>query len=86
MIGSLIKLKLTKMALSAAVTTALCVCGAILVMSHLVPALWIPMLILSAIALILSLLTIKLSTVIGVTLSVICGATLAWLASPFLLG
>lgn len=85
MIASLIKLKLTKMVLSAVLVTALGVVGATLLILHIFPALWMPITVLCGIGLILSLISIRFNRIIGIVLTVINGVMMGYLLSPFLL-
>lgn len=80
-----IQQKLTKLLLSAIIVTILCMLGAVFVLLYFVPQLWTPMLVLCAISLLLSVLSIKRHQIVGMILTLINGVITAFLAQPLLL-
>lgn len=85
MITSLIKLKLTKMVLSAILVTSVGVIGVTLLILHIFPSLWIPITVLCGIGLLLSIISLRFHRIIGLVLTVINGVMMGYLLSPFLL-
>lgn len=59
--------------------------GAVFVLLYFVPQLWTPMLVLCAISLLLSVLSIKRHQIVGMILTLINGVITAFLAQPLLL-
>lgn len=84
MIDSSIK-KLTKMVLSALLVTVLGAVGAVLLILHIFPVLWVPITILCAVGLFLSVMSIRLNRTLGIVLTAINGLMMVYLLSPLLL-